>query len=97
MSNDSHLFQSEDGSDRLPLEAKMMHQFDHRWTSYEEEPQTNRKIPDSNAEPNTKVRDAQESEKADPTGSPNPVTGWTKEVLARITSLPSDIAKMAFG
>ncbi len=95
MSNDSHLFQSEDGSDRLPLyEAKMMHQFDHRWTSYEEEPQTNRKIPDSNAEPNTKVRDAQESEKADPHWKPKP-RYWVdkKEVLARITSLPSDIAK----
>ncbi|WP_461246559.1 Eco57I restriction-modification methylase domain-containing protein [Treponema sp. R6D11] len=35
MSNDSHLFKNEPGTDRLPLyEAKMMHQFDHRWATY---------------------------------------------------------------
>ena len=35
MSNDSHLFHNEPASDRLPLyEAKMMHQFDHRWATY---------------------------------------------------------------
>lgn len=35
MSNDSHLFHGESGADRLPLyEAKMIHQFDHRWASY---------------------------------------------------------------
>ena len=35
MSNDSHLFHNEPAPDRLPLyEAKMMHQFDHRWATY---------------------------------------------------------------
>ena len=35
MSNDSHLFAGSDDSDRLRLyEAKMMHQFDHRWATY---------------------------------------------------------------
>jgi hypothetical protein len=35
MSNDSHLFAGEPGSDRLPLyEAKMIHQYDHRWATY---------------------------------------------------------------
>jgi hypothetical protein len=35
MSNDSHLFHNEPATDRLPLyEAKMMHQFDHRWATY---------------------------------------------------------------
>jgi hypothetical protein len=35
MSNDSHLFASSDAPGRLPLyEAKMIHQFDHRWASY---------------------------------------------------------------
>jgi hypothetical protein len=35
MSNDSHLFYDESAPDRLPLyEAKMMHQFDHRWAAY---------------------------------------------------------------
>lgn len=35
MSNDSHLFADYDGGEHLPLyEAKMIHQFDHRWASY---------------------------------------------------------------
>lgn len=35
MSNDSHLFADEPGEGRLPLyEAKLMHQFDHRWATY---------------------------------------------------------------
>jgi hypothetical protein len=36
MNTDSHLFFSEPGSDRLPLyEAKLIHQYDHRWATYE--------------------------------------------------------------
>ena len=35
MSNDSHLFADAPGAGRLPLyEAKMIHQFDHRWATY---------------------------------------------------------------
>ena len=35
MSNDSHLFANSSAPGRLPLyEAKMIHQFDHRWASY---------------------------------------------------------------
>lgn len=35
MSNDSHLFDGRNDVDSLPLyEAKMIHQFDHRWASY---------------------------------------------------------------
>jgi hypothetical protein len=35
MSNDSHLFKYEPAPDRLPLfEAKLIHQFDHRWATY---------------------------------------------------------------
>lgn len=35
MSNDSHLFAGEPAADRLPLyEAKMIHYFDHRWSTY---------------------------------------------------------------
>ena len=38
MSNDSHLFKYELAPDRLPLyEAKLIHQFDHRWATYTEE------------------------------------------------------------
>ena len=36
MSNDSHLFVDGAGEELLPLyEAKMIHQFDHRWATYE--------------------------------------------------------------
>jgi N-6 DNA Methylase len=36
MSNDSHLFHTENDSNNLPLyEAKLMHQYDHRWATYE--------------------------------------------------------------
>lgn len=35
MSNDSHLFAYEAAPDRLPLyEAKLIHQYDHRWATY---------------------------------------------------------------
>lgn len=35
MSGDSHLFHEGPGEDRLPLyEAKLIHQFDHRWATY---------------------------------------------------------------
>nr|MBP8250990.1 N-6 DNA methylase [Herpetosiphon sp.] len=36
MSNDSHLFKNEPAADRVPLyEAKMLHQFTHRWATYD--------------------------------------------------------------
>ena len=36
MTGDSHLFADAPGDDRLPLyEAKLIHQFDHRWATYE--------------------------------------------------------------
>lgn len=35
MTSDSHLFADAPGAGRLPLyEAKMIHQFDHRWATY---------------------------------------------------------------
>ncbi|CDQ09669.1 conserved protein of unknown function [Acidithiobacillus ferrivorans] len=35
MTSDSHLFADAPGADRVPLfEAKMIHQFDHRWATY---------------------------------------------------------------
>jgi N-6 DNA Methylase len=51
MSNDSGLFRDSDSSNSLPLyEAKMLHQFDHRWATYE----------------GLDVRDASLTEKQDP-------------------------------
>ncbi|RTD84978.1 SAM-dependent DNA methyltransferase [Variovorax atrisoli] len=52
MSSDSHLFADAPGEGQLPLyEAKMVHQFDHRWATYGA---------------HGKSRDATEVEKADP-------------------------------
>ncbi len=51
MANDSHLFANEPGAGLLPLyEAKMIHQFDHRWATYD----------------NGGSRDVTPAEKADP-------------------------------
>jgi len=52
MSNDSHLFKAAPAQNRLPLyEAKLIHHFDHRWASYQE---------------NGKTRDVTLDEKKDP-------------------------------
>lgn len=52
MSSDSHLFQEAGGEGMLPLcEAKMIHQFDHRWATYAQ---------------NGESRDVTQAEKADP-------------------------------
>jgi len=52
MSNDSGLFHTEPSPTRLPLyEAKLFHQYDHRWATYDE---------------NGKIRDITDEEKADP-------------------------------
>ena len=62
MSNDSELFYNEAGENRLPLyEAKMIHQFDHRWATF---------LPLSSGisrrEGNVDSRDCIEVEKSDP-------------------------------
>lgn len=58
MSSDSHLFTDEPASDRLPLyEAKLIHQFDHRWATYT---------------PNGNSRDLMLSEKQSPTALVTP-------------------------
>jgi hypothetical protein len=80
MATDSGLFRSEPADDRLVLyEAKMIHQFDHRWATYEE----NR----------TDSRDCTITEKSDPDYAPLP-RYWVseREVLARIANVPRGIA-----
>lgn len=58
MSNDDHLFENSVGLDYLPLyEAKMIHQYDHRWGTY---------TPDGTS------RDVSLLEKADPDYSITP-------------------------
>jgi hypothetical protein len=58
MSNDSELFKNEAGNNLLPLyEAKMFHQFDHRWATYTDDGST---------------RDLTDEEKSDSNFKPQP-------------------------
>jgi hypothetical protein len=58
MSNDSGLFATEPAENRVPLyEAKMLHQFDHRWATYK---------------PDGSTRDMTDEEKNDPNFLPVP-------------------------
>ena len=71
MSNDSHLFADQPAPDRLPLyEAKLIHQFDHRWATY---------MPDGNS------RDLTLAEKQNPNTQITPRYWVSKtEVMARL-------------
>ena len=83
MSNDSKLFQSEsaDGLVRL-YEAKYMHQYDHRWATYEH------KIKKST------VRDLQDEEKQNPdTTIASRYYVDEKIVLARVANIPVDLRR----
>lgn len=85
MSNDSHLFADNpaigDESTRLPLyEAKMVHQFDHRWATYVDSPD----------QPNgLDTDDVSQVQKEDPAFTVRP-RYWVdeREVLARIARVP---------
>lgn len=76
MANDSGLFRDEPAPDRLPLyEAKMIHQFDHRWATYLDD--------------GSDSRDCTDSDKRDPDFTPRP-RYWVeeREILARIAEMP---------
>lgn len=89
MSNDSHLFADSPAEahapHRLPLyEAKMIHQFDHRWATYVDNPD----------KPNgLDTEDVSPDQKADPSFTLRP-RYWVdeREVLARIARVPSRVA-----
>ncbi|CFU05103.1 Probable type I restriction enzyme BthVORF4518P M protein [Burkholderia pseudomallei] len=86
MSNDSHLFRDSDGAGRLPLyEAKMIHQFDHRWASYVDVP---------GSKDGVATMDVTEAQKAEPTFTVKP-RYWVgeRDVLARIARVPRAVSK----
>jgi hypothetical protein len=97
MSNDSGLFHDEPAEDRLPLyEAKMIHQFDHRWATYEKLPSTSGESSATGAKSaggEGGSRDCSTTEKSDPNYSPLP-RYWVaeREVLARIAHVPRSLA-----
>lgn len=81
MSNDSHLFLDKPRVDALPLyEAKMMHQFDHRWATYE---------PSAGGGGSVDSRDVTAAEKADPSFTVRP-RYWVPatEVRRRVAHVP---------
>lgn len=80
MNTDSYRFKTEPAPDRLPLyEAKLIHQFDHRWATY---------TPDGNS------RDVTPTEKADPAFTVTP-RYWVqaREVWLRVARLPEGLMK----
>lgn len=80
MSNDSTLFKNTPASDCLPLyEAKLMHQFDHRWATYAGDGST---------------RNVTLKEKQDPGYEVRP-RYWVdkKQVLAKLAAVPSTVVK----
>jgi hypothetical protein len=80
MSNDSSLFLDSPEADSYPLyEAKMLHQYDHRWATYE---------------PDGTVRDVTLEEKMNPDFEVTP-RYWVpkKEVLNRIADVPDSVRK----
>ncbi|GMV58071.1 MAG: hypothetical protein AMXMBFR72_11830 [Betaproteobacteria bacterium] len=85
MANDSGLFHGSPGPNRLPLyEAKLIHQFDHRFKSYASTP--------DRGEP--KEREVTLDEKAAPSFAVRP-RYWVdqREVLLRIARLPEMVLK----
>jgi len=91
MSNDSHLFADSPAAPghaaprRLPLyEAKMIHQFDHRWATYVDQPDKPGGV---------ETADVTAAQKADPAFTVRP-RYWVsaREVLARIARVPSRVA-----
>jgi hypothetical protein len=89
MNTDSSLFKNlpsqVDQARHLPLyEAKMIHQFDHRWATYVDAPDK----PDG-----LDTKDVSESQKADPAFTVRP-RYWVEEaeVLARIARVPNRVA-----
>ncbi len=80
MSNDSGLFKNQPAEGRLPLyEAKLIHQFDHRWATY---------TPDGDS------RDLTLAEKQDPASTVTP-RYWVsaREVWLRVSTLPEGLRK----
>ncbi len=80
MANDSHLFQDHPAEGLLSLfEAKLIHQFDHRWATYTEGGDS---------------RDMTLVEKQDPAQTARP-RYWVdeREVLARVANVPARLSK----
>jgi hypothetical protein len=92
MSNDSGLFRNSPDSSCLPLyEAKMIHQFDHRWATFD----SASGVPISDSENDDEgVRDVTPVEKQNPAYSVTP-RYWVekRQVIARLADAPDKLVK----
>jgi hypothetical protein len=85
MANDSHLFLDAPDDDALSLyEAKMIHQFDHRWATY-----------DSATDDEESARDVKVLEKADPDCAVRPRYWMPREAVVRRTARVPDALFLA--
>ncbi|GAA5175586.1 hypothetical protein GCM10025771_08170 [Niveibacterium umoris] len=91
MNTDSSLFRNREAASgelrRLPLyEAKMIHQFDHRWATYVDVP--------GGATGEVETADVSDTQKADPACTVRP-RYWVdeREVLVRIARVPTRVAR----
>jgi hypothetical protein len=90
MANDSHLFLVQPTAHSLPLyEAKMIHQFDHRWATYLPSPSGRGAVGDGEGS-----RDVTVDEKKDPNFNATP-RYWVsaREVWLRTARLPGGLIK----
>jgi hypothetical protein len=88
MAMDAHLFRDAPQPNDLPLyEAKMMHQFDHRWATYQGRRQKN-----EGGGGEVETADVSDSQKADPAFRITP-RYWVpeREVLARLGHAPKPV------
>lgn len=96
MTSNSDLFMVEPSSGTLPLyEAKMIHQFDHRWATYAPGSPLPAASRSSDGDDDAAgVRNAREDEKANPDFAVRP-RYWvdSREVIARVTRLPQSLVK----
>lgn len=100
MSNDSHLFATAPGEGLVPLyEAKMIHQFDHRWASYGPDgaaadvPDTDKADPDFEVTPRYWVPRSEVEERLDAKGWKHGwLMGWRD--IARATDERTVIASL---
>ena len=94
MSNDSHLFRNAPGEGLLPLyEAKLMHQFDHRFATYEAEDRTRETTPEEKTDPAFRVTPRYWVPEAEVLDRLAPPTEEEREALAGGKLEPAELTK----
>jgi hypothetical protein len=94
MTSDSHLFRDAPGNALLPLyEAKLIHQFDHRYATYDSEGDTRDTTPQEKADAAFRVRPRYWVEEAQMLNSLVPPTKEEQEALADGSLQPAELQR----